>query len=277
MNLARVWLAVVVAFTCTSSAQLDPVDVVLETSSGTIETLAQRTGGVLEAECVFAADIASGSTNDPGFDTLNGTFAPNQDVYLDIASHLRAWDGSGWVDAAPTRIRITRGFDGPVFSPSAGAGPAAGFAVAANSSGKWHKHYLFTIEGAASDPAYALELRLRTDDALPAPSEPFWFVFSNGADASTYSQAFSAAQSMLSGCSPSPCLGDIADDFGTPTPDGQVSFGDFLALLGLVGPCPGATPGCTGDIADDFGTLAPDGQISFGDFLALLGLVGPCG
>ncbi len=72
------------------------------------------------------------------------------------------------------------------------------------------------------------------------------------------------------------CLGDIADDFGTIGADGMVGFGDFLALLGLVGPCPGMTPGCVGDIADDFGTLGGDGQVSFGDFLALLGLVGPC-
>jgi len=80
---------------------------------------------------------------------------------------------------------------------------------------------------------------------------------------------------------PASCPGDIADDFGTLPPlggaDGMVSFGDFLALLGLVGPCPGMTPGCTGDIADDFGTLnGGDGMVSFGDFLALLGLVGPC-
>ena len=78
--------------------------------------------------------------------------------------------------------------------------------------------------------------------------------------------------------SPAPgfCPGDIADDFGTLGADGQVSFGDFLALLGIVGPCPGGTPGCIGDIADDFGSPCRDGQVSFGDFLALLGLVGPC-
>jgi formylglycine-generating enzyme len=75
---------------------------------------------------------------------------------------------------------------------------------------------------------------------------------------------------------PGPCTGDIADDFGTTGADGQVSFGDFLALLGLVGPCPGGTPGCIGDIADDFGSPCRDGQVSFGDFLALLGLIGPC-
>ena len=75
---------------------------------------------------------------------------------------------------------------------------------------------------------------------------------------------------------PGPCTGDIADDFGTLGADGQVSFGDFLALLGLVGPCPGGTPGCVGDIADDFGSPCRDGQVSFGDFLALLGLIGSC-
>ncbi len=75
-----------------------------------------------------------------------------------------------------------------------------------------------------------------------------------------------------------PCIGDIADDFGTlNSGDAMVSFGDFLALLGLIGPCPGGSPGCTGDIADDFGTLnGGDAMISFGDFLALLGLIGPC-
>jgi len=77
-----------------------------------------------------------------------------------------------------------------------------------------------------------------------------------------------------------PCPGDIADGSGVLGPDGMVSFGDFMAMLSLVGPCPGMTPGCDGDIADDFGTLPPlggaDGMVSFGDFLALLGLVGPC-
>lgn len=73
------------------------------------------------------------------------------------------------------------------------------------------------------------------------------------------------------------CSGDIADDFGTTgITDGQVSFGDFLALLGFIGPCAGGQVACPGDIADDFGTLNPDGMISFGDFLAMLGLIGPC-
>ncbi len=72
------------------------------------------------------------------------------------------------------------------------------------------------------------------------------------------------------------CPGDIADDFGFAGADGQVSFGDFLFALGVLGPCPGGTPGCDFDIADDFGFAGADGQVSFGDFLFALTILGPC-
>ncbi len=72
------------------------------------------------------------------------------------------------------------------------------------------------------------------------------------------------------------CPGDVADDFGSPGADGQVSFGDFLFALGILGPCPGGTPGCDFDIADDFGSEGGDGQVSFGDFLFALTVLGPC-
>jgi hypothetical protein len=48
------------------------------------------------------------------------------------------------------------------------------------------------------------------------------------------------------------------------------SAGAYAPWLG------GGGGSCTGDIADDFGILGADGMVSFGDFLALLGLVGPC-
>ncbi len=87
-----------------------------------------------------------------------------------------------------------------------------------------------------------------------------------------------AGGSQSFGCNVAVCTGDIADDNGTPGADGQVSFGDFLASLGLLGPCGPATsnPDCTGDNADDNGTPGGDGQVSFGDFLFLLGVLGPC-
>lgn len=82
------------------------------------------------------------------------------------------------------------------------------------------------------------------------------------------------------------CIGDIADAFGLTKiegggPDGSVDFGDFVALLGLIGPCPSGKPGCLGDIADGFGLASntcfeQDGMVDFGDFVALLGLIGPC-
>ncbi len=102
--------------------------------------------------------------------------------------------------------------------------------------------------------------------------------FGDGREATTIDDEFDLAEFEANEQIPPPplCPGDIADDFGTLGADGMVSFGDFLALLGLIGPCPGGTPGCVGDIADDFGTLGGDGMVSFGDFLALLGLIGPC-
>jgi glucose/arabinose dehydrogenase len=103
--------------------------------------------------------------------------------------------------------------------------------------------------------------------------------FGEGPDGELYLMRLSGEVRKLTNpnaVNPCPCTGDIADDFGTLGADDQVSFGDFLALLGLIGSCAGGTPGCTGDIADDFGTLGGDGQVSFGDFLALLGLIGPC-
>ncbi len=73
-----------------------------------------------------------------------------------------------------------------------------------------------------------------------------------------------------------PCPADVADEFGAAGPDGQVSFGDLLFALGLLGPCPGGTPGCTFDIADDAGFAGADGQVSFGDFLFAIAATGPC-
>ncbi len=57
------------------------------------------------------------------------------------------------------------------------------------------------------------------------------------ADSGTTLQARSLTSRGGSWRARSVCVGDIADDSGIPGADGRVSFGDFLALLGLVGPC----------------------------------------
>ncbi len=122
---------------------------------------------------------------------------------------------------------------------------------------------LFKLLGSDADRFFATGIGVAIDG-------PISLVGASGDDHSGF-----AAGSAYFFSIASPCPGDIADDFGTLGADGMVSFGDFLALLGLIGPCP-ATPECPGDIADDFGTLGNDGMVSFGDFLALLGLIGPC-
>lgn len=132
-----------------------------------------------------------------------------------------------------------------------------------------------------SQPAgviYVLEFTMSTDAPGVTDSDTIYLLFGpDGANAvEKLHHASLYIEEYLGTTLAVPCPGDLADDFGTMGADGQVSFGDFLALLGLVGPCPGMTPGCDGDIADDFGSMGADGQVSFGDFLALLGLVGSC-
>ncbi len=92
----------------------------------------------------------------------------------------------------------------------------------------------------------------------------------------TSSEVFSGATYAPWLAGTAECPGDVADDFGFAGADGQVSFGDFLFALTILGPCPGGTPGCDFDIADDFGFEGSDGQVSFGDFLFALTVLGPC-
>ena len=106
--------------------------------------------------------------------------------------------------------------------------------------------------------------------------------FSEGTYEATITSPFTSSE-IFSGAAWAPwlagtaeCPGDVADDFGFEGADGQVSFGDFLFALTILGPCPGGTPGCAFDIADDFGFEGADGQVSFGDFLFALTVLGPC-
>ena len=117
---------------------------------------------------------------------------------------------------------------------------------------RWSKASGFTVEyqvevalDANFDQVVLTESMLNSRE-LPLPSglfqygtEYFWRVTASNQAGST--PASSGAFSFST--APPPvvtCIGDIADDFGTLLleGDGQVSFGDFLALLGLIGPCP---------------------------------------
>jgi hypothetical protein len=195
-------------------------------------------------------------------------------------NRIAKWDGNEWSAlAGPTGI----GVSSSVYALTViddGSGPAlyaGGFfttagGVTVNRIVKWDDAQWSALEGpngiGVNNTVYSIEVF--DDGSGPA-------IYAGG-DFFTAGGTGSVGIAKWAGCSDTTpeCPGDIADDFGTLGSDEQVSFGDFLALLGLIGPCPGGTPGCTGDIADDFGTLGGDGQVSFGDFLALLGLIGPC-
>jgi choice-of-anchor B domain-containing protein len=171
------------------------------------------------------------------------------------------------------------------YSNSFGASPFEDIFTVELSNDNGASWTLLQTIGPASPDRWEL-FRFRIDNILPPTSSMrLRFTASDLGSGSVVEAGVDAVLIEAINCEQTPaCLGDFADDFGTVAPaggpDGTVSFGDFLALLGLIGPCQGGSPGCLGDLADDFGTIAPaggpDGAVSFGDFLALLGLIGPC-
>ncbi len=210
------------------------------------------------------------------------------------------FDGNGWAyltENAAGNTDVDGGSTSlisPAFDATGGTQVFANYAIYySNSFGGSPNADIMTVEVSNNNGATWTDLQtigptsldvwelfsMRLDDVItPSSQMKLRFTASDFGNGSVVEAAVDAVTIELVECEqPSACPGDIADDFGTLGSDDQVSFGDFLALLGVVGPCPGGTPGCVGDIADDFGTLnGGDGMVSFGDFLALLGLVGPC-
>ncbi len=210
------------------------------------------------------------------------------------------FDGNGWAyltDNASGNSDVDGGSTSlisPVFDATGGTQVYANYAVwYSNSFGASPNADIFTVEvsnnngaswqlvqtiGPTSQDAWAYFSQRLDGLVAPTANMRLRFTASDLGDGSVIEAAVDAVSIELVECvPPANCPGDIADDFGSLGADGMVSFGDFLALLGLIGPCPGGAPGCTGDIADDFGTLnGGDSMVSFGDFLALLGLIGPC-
>ncbi len=140
-----------------------------------------------------------------------------------------------------------------------------------------------------TDPLSGFDIRQGNTESLDQPTDALGtFSFTNTEDVFRRRQpialisgdnnaaGFAIADITVELVPAEPCPADIADDFGFAGGDDQVSFGDFLFALTVLGPCPGGAPGCDFDIADDFGFAGPDGQVSFGDFLFALSVLGPC-
>lgn len=226
--------AMLLAATSVASAQLHQGDIVLSVPKGAIETgvFAPDSGEVVP-DRVFGGTFGdsgfAGFTGNPGFDAVPGTFAPGTRVGFDAVAGLRRFVGDGLAPAPDAQLVVSF----LTLSRTIASEPVAGFDLAVQSSGGFHRHLSFTLQGTSSPlpPAgiYVIELEMYSTDSSVERSEPFFIAFDFGAGPLARQEAIDwIADHLLA----PPCPADLDGD-------AVVGGGDLAVLLaGWGGPSP---------------------------------------
>jgi len=205
---------------------------------------------------VFGSDFGEllpNFTDEPGFDSLPGTFPSTSSISFKVLSHVRAWDGERFVDDVPAeRISIGFGPLTPVLTPTTNT-VVQGFSLAVSSNGEWHRHLEYTLLDPAADGIYLLQLSLVGDHATMQESLPFFLVFNQNMPEAEHDEAIDwVAGNLLN----SPCPPDC-DASGTLNIDDFICFQTLFAL------------GDPGADCDASATLNTDDFICFQTLFAL--------
>jgi hypothetical protein len=238
-------------------------DVYARPTGGVVETGAVSGDGTIDApELVFAAEFGDSGfpafTANPGFNSLPGEWPVGSRLGWNALAGLRVWNGNGFDPAGDETLLVDFGSQDFTIAD----GPVAGFDIAVQADGGFHKHLNFFLE-AAGDPdagVYLVELEMYSTSASIDPSPPFWIVFDNEAPDEIDAALAWVLENLAGGAG---CPADITGPGGEP--DGNVDALDFLELIAQWG-CP--SPPCTADIAGPGG--GPDGTVDAIDFLELI-------
>ncbi len=174
---------------------------------------------------VFGDTGFPGYTPNPGFDAFPGTFPPGR-IGFDVLAGLRRWDlkTNTWEEPelVPERMSISFITLERVVEDE----PLAGFDLAVQPNGGWHRHLDFEILGDASGTrrsgVYRLDLSLYATMGI-ADSTPFTILFNYDASEAEVAAAFESFEE-------STCPGDFD---GNGIVDGA-DFGILLAAFGTV-------------------------------------------
>ncbi|MCW5755743.1 MAG: hypothetical protein KIT54_00740 [Phycisphaeraceae bacterium] len=246
MSHTRIIPATLLLLTTAAMAQTHEGDIAITGVRGVIETGYADAGTPVFGRRVF--DTTFGKlpnwTNDPGFDSQVGAFAPRASLGFDVLGPVLWWDGLAFEDVAESRILINKG---PVSITTPLEGPLPGFVFGlASTTGKFHHHMGFELLDPASDGVYLLGLRLWDDAGALEPSKPFYIVFGQNASVGALADAVSWVEANLIA---DPCRADLDGD-------GVLTIFDFLAFQNLF---------AAGDMRADFDG---DGSLTIFDFLA---------
>lgn len=252
-------IAATLAMAAIASAQFHAGDIGLLVHEERIETGEfDPSSGELAPIRVFGGTFGDsgfpGFTANPGFDAPAGTFVSGTRVGFDAVAGLRRFTGEGLEIAGDAQLRVSF----LTLSRTIGAVPVAGFDLAVQSNGGFHRHLNFTLEG-VGEPlpppgVYVVEFELYATDAAVERSEPFFIALDFEAGEAARQQAIDW---IVANLLVPPCPGDLDGD-------GTIGGGDLAVLLAGWG---GSTPDLDGD-----------GVVGGSDLAVLLSSWGePCG
>lgn len=131
-------------------------------------------------------DLAGGpySSDDPGFDSEDGSFVAGALVNYRAVGSLLAWNGSAWAAApAALAMRLTGNLGEETLWKSTGVeGELTGLIGQAGSTGKIHEHLDFTITGSGRTAVSAYLVKLTLESGSYQSSTPFYMAFNRGLD-----------------------------------------------------------------------------------------------
>lgn len=197
----------------------------------------------LLSERVFICTLGKfpGFNDDPGMDSLEGTFAANQAIGYTMRGGLRKWTGSGLTTAIDERLQTRFGTASTIRLSSLDDAPVLGTTRTASGVGVWHHHIGYTLLAPASDGVYTMEFELWAPGGSLATSKPYWFVFNqNSDDATVQSVVAYLKQNVVQ----ETCAADI-------NADGFVDDGDFTLFAFGYNELLCTPPGCPYDFNGD--------------------------
>lgn len=228
-------------------------DVLLTLESGRIITNSQP--GPVPARVFLSemGELGPHFAEDPGFDSLPGTFPTPGAIGFRLRGPVLRWTGTEFAQIDSPIFSIAFATLGPVLTPVCNT-EAEGFTINIGSNGAWHRHLEFTREEPDAPGVFALELELFATNAAIGDSRPFWFVFNDGADEADHEAAAEWVENHLV---PQLCPADFDRD-------GTLGVPDIFAFLTVWFAGPGSPDSyradfdgsCTADVSDIFNFLS---------------------
>ncbi|MFO0857332.1 MAG: hypothetical protein U0640_08265 [Phycisphaerales bacterium] len=149
-------------------------------------------GAFTPGQRVFGADFGElfpNFTDEPGFDSLPGTFPVGSSIRFNVLGGSRVWNGTEFGSTIPAdQISIGFGPATPVLTPLTDV-LTPGFSLAVESTGEWHRHLEYTLQSPATDGVYLLAMTLTGDHVSMQESLPFWYVFNQNQDEAVHDAA----------------------------------------------------------------------------------------